>query len=248
MLNKIKQILKKIFNIFGLQLNKLNLISIPAYQTVQALKAHQVDLVFDVGANVGQYAQELRKYGYTGRIVSFEPLQNAYKVLSQKASKDESWVAHDRCAIGETDGIIEINVAANSESSSILPMLETHERSAPESKYTHSENVNVSRLDGIYEQYYEKGDKVFLKIDTQGYEWSVLDGSEKLLSECTGVSLELSLIPLYKNQKLWDACEARLKASGFSLFTIQPCFTDTKTGQTLQVDGLFFKSLDLHVY
>lgn len=242
MISKIKEAIKGAFNYFGFQINKLNLINIPAYQTVQVLKAHNINLVLDVGANIGQFAYELRKFGYKGKIVSFEPLPEAYEILLKKASKDESWVIHNRCAIGAVDGTVDINVAGNSESSSILPMLPAHENSAPESKYTHSETVSISKLDDLYEQYYKDGDKVFLKIDTQGYEWSVLDGAENLLAICKGISLELSLVPLYEGQKLWRDCEARLKKSGLFLYAIQPCFTDKKTGQTLQVDGLFFKN------
>jgi FkbM family methyltransferase len=235
-----KKIIKKIFNLFGLHLSKINAYMVPAYQTVQALKAHNIDVVFDVGANEGQFASELRAYGYKGKIVSFEPLPDAYKELVNKAKGDENWIVHSRCALGAVAGEIEINVAANSVSSSILPMLSAHEDAAPQSKYSHKSVAKMITLDSVLNEYSALQDNLFIKIDTQGYEWKVLDGAERTLSQSKGLLLELSLIPLYEGQKLWLEIVDRLSKSHHSVFAIQPGFTDNKTGQTLQADGLFF--------
>jgi len=236
-----KKIIKKLFYLFGLHISKVSVYMVPAYQTVQALKAHNIDVVFDVGANVGQFASELRAYGYQGKIVSFEPLPEAYKELVNKAKGDKNWIVHPRCAVGSVAGEIEINVSANSVSSSILPMLSAHEDAAPESKYSHKSMAKMITLDSILNEYNSAQDNLFIKIDTQGYEWSVLDGGELAINQSKGLLLELSLIPLYEGQKLWIDIVDRLRKSHHSLFKIQPCFTDPKTGQTLQVDCLFFR-------
>lgn len=235
-----KNIIKKLFNCFGLHLSKFNAISVPGYQTVQALNEHNINVVFDIGANVGQFASELREYGYQGKIVSFEPLPQAYKGLLSQAKGDINWIIHPRCAIGAAIGEIEINVAANSASSSILPMLNAHENAAPNSKYTHKEWSPIITLDSVLDQYISPEDNLFIKIDTQGYEWAVLDGAEQAIRQSKGVLLELSLIPLYEGQKLWQDLVDRLSSTQHFIFAIQPGFTDAKTGQTLQVDGLFF--------
>lgn len=236
-----KNLIKKIFNFFGFQLSKLNPINVPAYQTVQALKAHHINVVFDVGANIGQFACELRSYGYKGKIISFEPLQQAYADLTKQALQDSNWIIHSRCAVGAALGEIEINVAANSASSSILPMLSKHENAAPQSKYTHKESASIITLDSVYQQYCTPEDNVFLKIDTQGYESQVLDGATLALNHCKGVLLELSLVPLYEGQKLWQELIDRLALTQHFIYAIQPGFTDQTTGQTLQIDGLFFQ-------
>lgn len=236
-----KNFIKKIFNLFGLQVCKLSVVSSPAYQTVKALKCHNINLVFDVGANIGQFASELRLYGYTGKIISFEPLPQAYKALIKKAEHDDNWIIPPLCAVGAEIGEIEINVSQNLVSSSILPMLDTHENAASESRYTHTEQAPLITLDSVLEKYASLSDNLFIKIDTQGYEWAVLDGAPLALKQCKGVLLELSLVPLYKNQKLWLDCIDRLRKLDLNLYSIQPGFTDPNTGQSLQIDGLFFK-------
>src|SRR5690349_18103875 len=47
--------------------------SLPEQEHLKRLLSHlEIDCVFDVGANVGQYATMLRKHaGYKGRIISF---------------------------------------------------------------------------------------------------------------------------------------------------------------------------------
>lgn len=236
-----KNIIKKIFNFFGLNLSKLNALSVPSYQTVQALKAHNINVVFDVGANIGQFASELREHGYTGKIVSFEPLPEAYKLLISQTKGDENWFIHPRCAVGASAGEIEINVAANSESSSILPMLNTHENAAPHAKYIHKTTATIITLDSVLDMYTQMEDHILIKIDTQGYEWSVLDGASRTLERCQGVLLELSLIPLYEGQKLWLDLISRLAKSQLIIYAIKPAFVNLNTGQTLQIDGLFFR-------
>lgn len=199
------------------------------------------DLVLDVGANSGQFGRKLRSLGYAGRMVSFEPLSGAHRELEKTALGDRFWTVHERCAIGALDGECEINISGNSHSSSILPILESHVSAAPDSAYVGIEKVPVYRLDTVAPSYMKNARKPLLKIDTQGYEWHVLDGAAEVLHRIAGVHCELSLIPLYDGQHLWLEIIKRLEGEGFTLWTIFVGFTDQRYGRTLQVDALFLK-------
>ena len=225
----------------GLEIRKFSPRSSPVAQIVSSLKHFDIDLVFDVGANHGQFAQEIRSGGYTGRIVSFEPLSTAHLELLRTSSGDRSWDIYPRCALGDSDGEIEINVAGNSVSSSIMPMLESHRSAAPQSAYRGKETVAVKTLDALARPYLDSSRAPFLKIDTQGFEWQVLEGARTALPHIRGVLLELSLVPLYEGQHLWEEIIDRLKREGFNLWAIQPEFIDPRDGRTLQANGIFFR-------
>lgn len=213
-----------------------------AVKLASSLRKFEIDLIFDIGANAGQFASEIRQCGFTGRIVSFEPLSSAHSKLLQASSGDTHWDTHPRCALGDHNGEVEINIAGNSESSSILPMLESHRSAAPESVYQEKEIVSMKMLDDIAGQYLKNACTPFLKIDTQGFEWHVLDGARDTLPHIKGILVELSLIPLYEGQHMWREMIDRLEAEGFTLWSFKPAFFDQKTGRTLQVDGIFYRT------
>lgn len=230
--NKVWQFL----NTLGYDIHRSN-----THQLFRALGLFKVDLVLDVGANVGQFAGELRSAGYRGQIVSFEPLSSAWKAVKRAASKDESWEVAPRCAIGDINGETEINIAGNSASSSILPMLDSHSSAAKGSDYVGSEKVQIFKLDSIASKYILNSRISFLKIDTQGFEWQVLDGAREILPYVQGVQCELSLVPLYESQRLWKDIIQRLENEGFKLWSIHRGFTHPRDGRTLQIDAVFFR-------
>lgn len=239
----IKSILR---NVFGLEVFWARNFPPPASQVaesqlVSSLRKFDIDLILDVGANIGQFASEIRHCGYAGRIVSFEPLSQAHGELLLSSASDSMWEAYPRCALGDHNDKVEINIAGNSFSSSILPMLDSHRSASPESAYEGKEIVPIKTLDAVAGKYLKDAQAPFLKIDTQGYEWHVLDGALSTLPKLRGIQMELSLVPLYEGQRLWLECIERVEAEGFLLWALQPVFVDPATGRTLQWDGLFFR-------
>lgn len=236
----IKNIAKQVLRNLGLVVHRYVPPETPSL--IASLHKFEIDLVLDVGANKGQFASEIRRNGYAGRIVSFEPLSHEHADLKKHCTDDPSWVVHPRCALGDHDGVVEINIAGNSDSSSILEMLESHLSAAPESAYQGKENVPIKTLDSLAGQYIKGAHAPFLKIDTQGFEWRVLDGARETLPKIRGILVELSLVPLYEGQHLWRDVMARLEADGFALWGFQPVFSDPVSGRTLQVDGIFYRN------
>jgi FkbM family methyltransferase len=235
-----KSLLKRLANHFGYDI--LHLPTDPSVRRRMDLyKRFGINLVFDIGANTGQYAHSIRKLGYTGRIVSFEPLPDAYSKLQDNTLSDSEWTAVNT-AIGNTIGKTVIHVAQNSYSSSILDILPRHVESAADSMYVDQITVPVKTLDSLFNDYFKPGDHPLLKIDTQGFERQVIEGATESLPKVIGLQLELSLVPLYQGETLMQEMLNLLREKGFVLMSIEPGHQDYTTGEILQVEALFFKN------
>ncbi len=234
-----KALVKRALRRAGWDLHRYQPTSSPDAQLARVLSGFGIDLVLDVGANTGQYGALLRDLDYRGPIVSFEPLAAAHAALSERAARDPNWTVAPRTAVGADDGHITINVAGNSASSSVLPMLAAHGDAAPHSRYVGTEEVPLGRLDALAAPHLAATRAPFVKIDTQGFEAAVLAGATDTLAAASAVQIELSLIPLYGGQALYDAIIADLQSRGFELWAIWPGFGREHDGRLLQMDGIF---------
>lgn len=225
----------------GLEIRLISPTSSEAAQITSMLKTHQIDTILDVGANTGQFGEMLRSAGYNGRIISFEPLSTARTILSANSRKDPNWIIAPQAAIGAQDGEIELNIAGNSASSSVLSMLDTHTTAAPQSAYVNKEKVPLRTLDTLAAKYIRPDSTLFIKVDTQGYEDRVISGAPLIMSRAVGIQLEVSLVPLYEGQMLYDDIMRIVLGMGFKLWSITPVFVDPVSARLMQVDMTFFR-------
>jgi FkbM family methyltransferase len=205
------------------------------------LERLRIDLIVDAGANIGQYATEVRRSGYAGRIVSFEPLSAPFSKLVRLAAADPRWECR-QAAVGDRDGWSTINVAGNDgQSSSFLEMLDRHVQAAQESAYVGRERVWCARLDSLLASGIGESERVWLKLDVQGHEVAALAGARRLLPRVAAIEAELSLVPLYRHQPLFREVIDYLEREGFGLVGLVPGFSDPRTGELLQMDGIFVR-------
>ncbi|MBJ7354166.1 MAG: FkbM family methyltransferase [Thermoleophilaceae bacterium] len=196
--------------------------------------------VIDVGANIGQFATWVRDAGFNGEIISFEPQIEEHKVLAGIAEPDADWVVAPRCALGASEGVAQLHLAGNSQSSSLLDMLELHSANAPTSVYVDSVETPVRRLDDVLAEVGFDPADALLKIDTQGFETEVLRGASATLPLVVAAHVELSLAPLYADQALTSEIFALLAAADLELSMVNDGFR-TPDGQLLQIDGGFMR-------
>jgi FkbM family methyltransferase len=215
----------------------------PNAQLTAVLAHFRITCVLDVGANVGQYGAMLRDWGYRGRIVSFEPQASAHAALERRAAADAAWQVAPPMALGRRAGQIELQVSAEPDMSSILPQSALLRRVSPSSAVVRRETVPLRRLDALAGSYLGPDERVFLKVDAQGYEAEVLAGAGPLLERLAGIQLELSLVPLYEGERAFRAMLDDLAALGFEPYLFLPGYFERKLARQLQVDGVFMRPI-----
>ena len=210
---------------------------------LQKILTHfKINIVFDVGAYTGTYAMSLRRFGYRGKIISFEPIRKSHDVLLRNSTVDKNWIVYSKIGLGDKKCLKDIYISKKADSSSFLKIKKEHLRLEPDSKVINKEKVFVDKFDNVIRKNkYINLSKSILKIDTQGYEYEILKGSKKEKKKIKLVQVELSLVELYKGQKNLEKILEFLKKKKFQIWSIVPGFKNKRNGRLLQYDIIMFR-------
>ena len=137
-------------------------------------------VIFDVGANKGQYLSMMLQQissKYQPDIHCFEPQQKAFEKLKEVA-KNQNHITLNNFALGSSKGEIDLyNDNAESEYGSLYPA----DYFQHDIKLSNKERIRIDTLDNYcQERNIEKID--FLKIDVEGHEVEVLKGAENYIA------------------------------------------------------------------
>jgi FkbM family methyltransferase len=189
---------------------------------------YRINCVIDVGARVGQYGTWLRRNGFRGRIVSFEPIESNVTQLRAEADGDRAWSLH-RLALGADPGEAEINVTNESQFSSFLsPNDLSAKLFAHDVAVARRETVPIARLDDLFDQIVSgiEEPRVYLKLDTQGYDLEVLKGATQSLPRIVAMQSEVSFLPIYEGMPGFAEAIAHLRECGFDVSGLFPVTLD----------------------
>ncbi|GAA4004095.1 FkbM family methyltransferase [Sphingomonas humi] len=191
---------------------------------VQFLRHFDVDCVFDVGANEGQYALRLRRAGFKGTIISFEPHPGMTRILKSRAAGDPRWIVIER-ALDSVAKETTFNVSEQSEMSSLhSPTLEGETRFWNGLHDQRSITIQTTTLDAIFlDLRTEHGfRRPFLKLDTQGHDMEVVRGGAAVMNDFVGLQSELAFTKLYENSPDYAQSLAFYQSLGFKISGLLP--------------------------
>lgn len=214
----------------------------PWWRRGSLLRRYGIELVLDVGANTGQYARKLRRLaGYTGHILSFEPVTAAYAELERRASRDPRW-ACVQLALGNEDGEAEISIGRSTDVSSLLAFRNWPDKAVSTAYAVGTESVRVARLDSLQEIEPDAG--VMLKLDVQGYEAQVIAGARSALAKMAVLECEVAFEHLYEEQPSFRELVDLVDDHGFVPYSIATGNFNPRTSSLTYVDILFARPGD----
>jgi FkbM family methyltransferase len=178
----------------------------------------EINIFLDVGANRGFFSKHLRMSGYRGHLFSFEPIPEDQERIRALAANDPGWTVCGY-ALGAESGcrILQINLSNGGGTvlSSFLP-LNGQSNSAP------TVPVEIRRLDEVLPELIAGigSPRIFLKMDTQGFDSQVLRGASGCLDQIMGIQSEISVIPLYVGMPHYTESLAQYEQLGFELMDL----------------------------
>lgn len=205
------------------------------------LKEAGIKTIIDVGANIGQFAEEIRPDLPDAFMYSFEPLKDCYDTLVSTFKDDKNFKAF-HMALGDTNEEVIMHRSEYSPSSSILKMAQFHKELYPYTKKSSDEKITVRRLDDIKELNPNKLEKeILVKIDTQGFEDRVIRGGTEFLKHVKVIIIETSFVTLYEKQVLFGDIHKMLADLGFAYKGCLHKKFNAKNGGNLYEDSIFVR-------
>jgi FkbM family methyltransferase len=177
-----------------------------------------VNVFLDVGANRGFFSKHLRMAGYKGRLISFEPNPEDHWMIHSFSAGDQEWSVCEY-ALGAKSETRQFNAnVCDGETtlSSFLPLVQ-------EIGSSRSITVQMRRLDEVLPDLIVTDvPRIFLKMDTQGYDDQVIEGTGAFLSNIVGIQSEISVVPLYAGMPHYTTSLANYERLGFALMDMFP--------------------------
>jgi FkbM family methyltransferase len=207
------------------------------------LRRYRVDCVIDVGANRGQYVKLLRRVGYQGRVISFEPVPEMFALLCEAAAQDELWDVH-QIALGREDGELEMNVVPGT-LSSLLPASAYGSARYEKLQAAATVAVPVRRLDALLADVTPGGAdpaRILLKFDTQGFDLEAFAGASGVLDQVVALQSEVALLTIYEHMPRMPESLATYEAAGFDVTGLYPVSREARTGRTLEFDCVMVRA------
>jgi FkbM family methyltransferase len=202
-------------------------------------KATQIRTLIDIGANDGSYSEYLNDFFKPAAVHAFEPLAATQPKLAELDARLPHLTVHP-LALSDEPGQARFFQNAYAPASSLLPVSDHSRRLFPETSEQTEVTVAVARLDDVLPADELEPD-LMIKIDVQGAEDRVIRGGRATFSAAAIVLIEMSFVPFYEGQPLFEEVHNLLHACGLRLAGFKNQIDDPASGRPLFAHCLYHR-------
>ena len=202
------------------------------------LRRLDINVFLDVGANKGFFSTHVREIGYGGHLFSFEPIASDCDHIRRLAAGDPKWTVL-QYGLGAETKKSEFNVSSFAQQTVLSSLLPRAGGNPPDVR---SIQVDLHRLDEVLPALISdiSAPRVFLKMDTQGFDGQVIDGAAGILDKILGLQSEVSVVPQYEGAPPYTKALAKYHELGFELLDLF-VVNRTDSGGVLEYDCVMLR-------
>lgn len=234
-----RQLIKKMFNLVGLDILKL---SKSPRHALLGLKKLSIETIIDVGANRGQFAREISKFFPNSVLYCFEPLSTPFQELKSWADQQNGRVTVFNVALGDSEGVVDMMEHLDHDtSSSLLQTTDVCTTVYPFTERQSSVPVGLTSLDKAVANLAEPLTReILIKLDVQGYEDRVIKGGTEVFRQAKACIIEVSFCKLYETQAAFKDILLLLYELGYGYTgNLDQSYADN--GHVIYIDAVFVK-------
>ena len=180
-----------------------------------------IEKIIDIGAHKGEFLEKMLKIEKVNSFYAFEPQKNIFNELKKKFSKNEKITLFNFAMDKEiTKKKLRINKLSMTSS-----LAEINEKSLylkvknfltfSKSNFEDEYEIQTNTVDKIFENISLQ--KTLLKIDVEGFEMNVIEGSQTKLEEIPFILLENQFGNHFKNNKFKNIID-KLSKQNFEIY------------------------------
>ena len=159
--------------------------------------SNNLKCIFDIGANKGDYSILSRNISPKAKIFAFEPVSSTYQYINKKVRNLK--INSYNFAFGNKDGFSLINVFTEDTLSSILSF-----QNQFLNKEFKKEKIEIKKGNTFLFENSDIKEISILKIDTEGFENSILEGFNDYFQKVNVIQFEYGLANLASKYFLFD--------------------------------------------
>ena len=199
----------------------------------------KIRTVVDIGANDGSYSAYLHDFFEPAVIHAFEPLPSCQPALTALAARLPNLTVHP-VALADVPGEATFFENGYAPASSLLRVSDLSREVFPETERETAVTVSLARLDDVLPIVTLEPD-ILIKIDVQGVEDRVITGGQAVFSAAKIVLVEMSFVPIYQGQPLFEEVHHLLEQCGLRLAGFKNQIDEPRTGQPLFAHCLYHR-------